>query len=188
MAYPVTNTLPKVVRKSCAVWAVAEPFWNHAYNHTCSVSCIKNCQYCHIPSRINCFDIEYGASNSFSIHCSPRGNLWRETSWIKCKLNEASVPCSLRRNMSVWMKSYFGGAMAQVVIAGLSPRRPGTVHMGFVVDRVALGQVFIWVLWFSPSIYFHCGPPYSYTVWQIDNSLTPSTWTTNHESPYSHTQ
>ena len=43
-------------------------------------------------------------------------------------------------------------------VAGLSPRRPGfdpgSVHVGFVVDNVALGQVFLRVLRFSPvSIY-----------------------------------
>jgi hypothetical protein len=27
--------------------------------------------------------------------------------------------------------------------------------VGFVVDKVALGQVFLWVLWFSPTISFH---------------------------------
>jgi hypothetical protein len=36
------------------------------------------------------------------------------------------------------------------LVAGLSPRRPGfasgSIHMGFVVDKVALGQVFLRVL------------------------------------------
>jgi hypothetical protein len=40
------------------------------------------------------------------------------------------------------------------LVAGLSPRRlgfdPGSVHVGFVVDIVALGQVFPPVLDFSP--------------------------------------
>jgi hypothetical protein len=39
------------------------------------------------------------------------------------------------------------------VIAGLSMRKPGfdpgSVHVGFVVDKVALGLVFPRVLWFS---------------------------------------
>jgi hypothetical protein len=38
--------------------------------------------------------------------------------------------------------------------AGLPPRRPGfnigSVHVGFVVDKVAWGQVFLRVLRFSP--------------------------------------
>jgi hypothetical protein len=29
------------------------------------------------------------------------------------------------------------------LVAGLSPRRPGSVQVGFVVDKVALGQVFL---------------------------------------------
>jgi hypothetical protein len=36
------------------------------------------------------------------------------------------------------------------LVVGLLPRRPGSVHMGFVVDRVALGQVFRRGLQFSP--------------------------------------
>jgi hypothetical protein len=40
------------------------------------------------------------------------------------------------------------------LVAGLSPRKAGfgfwSVHVGFVVDKVALGQVFLRVLWFSP--------------------------------------
>jgi hypothetical protein len=39
-----------------------------------------------------------------------------------------------------------GRAIAQAVIAGFPPRRlgfkPGSGHVGFVVDKVALGQVF----------------------------------------------
>ena len=40
------------------------------------------------------------------------------------------------------------------LVAGLSPRRPwfdpGSVHVEFMVDKVALGQVFLRVLRFSP--------------------------------------
>jgi hypothetical protein len=42
--------------------------------------------------------------------------------------------------------------MAQAV-SRLSPRRPGfapgSVHVGFVMHEVALGQVYLRVLWFS---------------------------------------
>jgi hypothetical protein len=45
------------------------------------------------------------------------------------------------------------------LVAGLSPRRPGfdpgSVHVGFVVDKVALGLVFPRVLRFSLSVSFH---------------------------------
>jgi hypothetical protein len=40
------------------------------------------------------------------------------------------------------------------LVVGLSPRRPGfapgSIRVGFVVDKVALGQVFLRVLQFSP--------------------------------------
>jgi hypothetical protein len=40
------------------------------------------------------------------------------------------------------------------LVAGLSPRRPGfapgSIHVGFVVDKVGLGQVFLRVLLFFP--------------------------------------
>jgi hypothetical protein len=39
-------------------------------------------------------------------------------------------------------------------VAGLLPRRPefmpGSVHVGFMVDNVTLGQIFLWQLWSSP--------------------------------------
>jgi hypothetical protein len=45
------------------------------------------------------------------------------------------------------------------LVAGLSPRRPGfepgSIHVGFVVDKVALGQVFSEVFGFTLSISFH---------------------------------
>jgi hypothetical protein len=41
------------------------------------------------------------------------------------------------------------------LVAGLSPRSPGSVHVGFVVDKVALGQVFLRVLRFPLSLTFH---------------------------------
>jgi hypothetical protein len=51
------------------------------------------------------------------------------------------------------------------LVAGFSSRSPGfapgPVHMGFVVDKVALGQVFLRVLRFS-HVYFHRDSPYSY--------------------------
>jgi hypothetical protein len=40
------------------------------------------------------------------------------------------------------------------LVAGFPPWRPGfdpgSVHVGFMVDKVAVGQVFPRVLWFSP--------------------------------------
>jgi hypothetical protein len=55
------------------------------------------------------------------------------------------------------------------LVAGLSPRRPefapGSIHVGFVVGKVALGQVFLRVL-FSPAsiipplLHIHISPPH----------------------------
>jgi hypothetical protein len=48
------------------------------------------------------------------------------------------------------------------LVAGLSPREPGTIHVGFVVNKVAMGQVFLRVLRFSPvNISFHRRSPNS---------------------------
>jgi hypothetical protein len=51
--------------------------------------------------------------------------------------------------------------------AGLSPWRSGiaprSVDVGFVVSKVALGQVFLRVLRFSLSVSFHRGSSYSCT-------------------------
>jgi hypothetical protein len=61
---------------------------------------------------------------------------------------------SICKNRAVpWLRS---------LVAGLSPRRPGLIHVGFVVDKVALGQVFLRVLRFSPVISFHPRSPNSY--------------------------
>jgi hypothetical protein len=60
------------------------------------------------------------------------------------------------------------------LVAGLSPRRPrfdpGSVHVGFVVDRVALGQVF------SPSTsVFPC---------QSHSIGAPLKWKTEKKKPH----
>jgi hypothetical protein len=57
-----------------------------------------------------------------------------------------NVICLCNQSTAVpWLRS---------LVAGLSPRRagfaPGSIHVGFVVDKVALGQVFLPVLRFSP--------------------------------------
>jgi hypothetical protein len=43
-------------------------------------------------------------------------------------------------------------------------RGPGSRPMGFVVNKVALGHVFLWVLQFSLSISFYRGSPLSYII------------------------
>jgi hypothetical protein len=47
--------------------------------------------------------------------------------------------------------------------AGVSPRKTRSIHVGFVVDKVELGQSFLRVLRFSPvNISFHRRSPNSY--------------------------
>jgi hypothetical protein len=45
------------------------------------------------------------------------------------------------------------------LVVGFSPQKPGfapgSIHAGFVVDKVALGQVFLRVLRFSPVNIIH---------------------------------
>jgi hypothetical protein len=46
---------------------------------------------------------------------------------------------------------------------------PGSDHVGFVVDKVALGQSLLHVLQFSLSISLHYGSPYSYIILGMNN-------------------
>jgi hypothetical protein len=76
---------------------------------------------------------------------------------------DVSSLCVVRWRVVLWLKLLF---------AGLSPLRPGfvpgSIHVGFVVDKVALGQAYLWVLHFPQSVSFH-HPPYSYNIrgWTI---------------------
>jgi hypothetical protein len=59
------------------------------------------------------------------------------------------------------------------LVAGLSQRRPGSIHVGFVVDKVALGQVSLRVLRFSPlSIYHRTVTLQTHIIWGMRNMLT----------------
>jgi hypothetical protein len=79
-----------------------------------------------------------------------RSRVTRETNFIS--------NCDDRRNDS--MGDYYDGNQAvswfNLLVAGLSPRRPRfasrSVNEGFMADKVALGQVVLGVLRFSPSI------------------------------------
>jgi hypothetical protein len=59
------------------------------------------------------------------------------------------------------------------LVTGLFPQRfdfmPGSVHEGFVVNKVALRQVSLLLPRFYVSISFHCGYPYSYVVRGMNN-------------------
>jgi hypothetical protein len=55
----------------------------------------------------------------------------------------------------------------RALVAGLLRQRPGfapgSIHVGFLVDKVALGQIFLRVLRFSRvNISLHCRYPNSY--------------------------
>jgi hypothetical protein len=60
------------------------------------------------------------------------------------------------------------------LVAGLSPWSPGfasgSVHVGFVLNKVAMGQDFILVLRLFPlSISFHRRSPHTYVTWEMNN-------------------
>jgi hypothetical protein len=66
---------------------------------------------------------------------------------------------------------------------------PRSVHVGFVMDKLALEEVSSSQFLGTPlSVSLHRGSPYSYTIWGLNNrpyvaavqrhSLMPSTWTT----------
>jgi hypothetical protein len=70
-----------------------------------------------------------------------------------------------------------GRIMAQAVsrrpFTGEARVRAMLIHVGFVVDRVALGQVFLRVLRFPWSISFHRRSPKTHIIWGI-NSVSVS--------------
>jgi hypothetical protein len=59
------------------------------------------------------------------------------------------------------------------LVASLLPGRTGfspkSVHVGFVVYKVALGQVSLRVIRFPLSASFHHASPYSYIIWRVNN-------------------
>jgi hypothetical protein len=70
--------------------------------------------------------------------------------------------------MTCWLdvQDKLGLAMAQAV-----SRRPlNTVHVGFEVDSVAVGQVFSKFFGLTLPLSFHHGSPYSYITWGMNNS------------------
>jgi hypothetical protein len=82
-------------------------------------------------------------------------------------LSRTDTPLLIQEFVKV--SSYSVVPLLRRLVSGLSFRRSGfapkSVRMSFVVDRVALGQVFLWVLRFHLSISFHHGSPCSYITW-----------------------
>jgi hypothetical protein len=64
---------------------------------------------------------------------------------------ELTATCDIASCSLVEIDRHYGTVpWLRSLLAGLSPRRPGfapeSIHVGFVVDKVALGQVFLRVL------------------------------------------
>jgi hypothetical protein len=68
--------------------------------------------------------------------------------------------------IAVSLTFFIGRAIFQAVVAGLSPRRsgfaPGLVNVGFVVNKVALGQTFLRVLRF---LFVSINPPWLFITY-----------------------
>jgi hypothetical protein len=64
-----------------------------------------------------------------------------------CSMWYVKNTCNISSKAMPWLRQ---------LVSGLSPQRPmfvpRSLHVRFVVDRVALGQVFLQVFWFSPVI------------------------------------
>jgi hypothetical protein len=60
----------------------------------------------------------------------------------------------MNSNPVVGKINYMAVPLVRHLVTSLSPRRPefapGSVHMGFVVDKVTLGQIFLRILRFTP--------------------------------------
>jgi hypothetical protein len=69
--------------------------------------------------------------------------------------------------------------MAQVVsrrpVTAEARVRAGSIHVGFVVDKMALGQVFLRVRLFSPSIYHSTVALQTHIIWGICQRKKAST-------------
>jgi hypothetical protein len=120
--------------------------------------------------------------------------------------------------MCMWLRNLRGGCQGPIwavepldgwfrrLVAGLSPRRLGfaseSVHMGFVVEKVALGQGFLQFFCFSLSLSLRHVCPCSYTVrtgsvvcyvravivmplaWESQCWASVSVWFISHSSPW----
>jgi hypothetical protein len=78
--------------------------------------------------------------------------------------------CGMKRSLFPWgqrktVTNKYGRAIVRRLLAGLPPRRPGfqvrSGHMGFVVDKVALGAGFLQVLRFPLPILIPPTAPHS---------------------------
>jgi hypothetical protein len=105
--------------------------------------------------------------------------VWSQNKWQECP-NYKLFSAMQTRNSSV---SKVIGLVTASDHRG-SASHP-SVHVGFVADKVALGQVYLQVLQFPLLITFHRSSTYSCIIWgmarwllQFRDSLTPPTLTT----------
>jgi hypothetical protein len=80
------------------------------------------------------------------------GELWMTvfSKWVTC-VSLLGARC--RTNLGIF------------VVADLSPRRPGSVHMGFLVDKVALG----WGFRVSPCHYHSTVALHTHIIWRTNS-------------------
>jgi hypothetical protein len=145
--------------------------------------CILSCK--HISFKINMFFIQTTRAPVTGPTAHPTGGAPHslETSRIG---QSACVPSVTVRDTLIVDINYDLAVMLQAgiiviccigavswlrsLVTGLSPRRPGftpgSIHVGFVVDKVALGQVFLRVLRFFPVTL------QTHIIWGMRNMLT----------------
>jgi hypothetical protein len=127
-----------VLGRQTGLWSTEVKVWGKAAWHWSGDSSVANGPFW-APGSIPSYECLPPAWDSASGDCLILRLLWN---WYGIR----AVP---------WLRS---------LVAGLSPRRPGfapgSIRVGFVVDKVALGQVCLRVLRFSPvSISFHRRSP-----------------------------
>jgi hypothetical protein len=84
-------------------------------------------------------------------------------------ITEASVALYIESARDGFVRATMAMPWLRSLVAGLSPRRPvfapGTIHVGFVVDKVALGQGF------PLSIYHSTVALQTYIIWGMRDIL-----------------
>jgi hypothetical protein len=93
--------------------------------------------------------------------------LWILFSWVPW-----DSECKRRLFLKQHKPNDLGRAIAKAVSRWVLPQwpgfPPGSVHVGFVVDNVALWQIFLRVPRFPLSVSPHRGSPHSYITWGMD--------------------
>jgi hypothetical protein len=144
-----------------------------------------------------CSRTHYWLSYPSSITWYKMGSIYRtmtNSTIIKIGTHEAMdfLYLLLPFRVNINVNKFLAVSWLRRLVAGLSSRRlglaPGSVHVGFTVDRVAMGKTILHVLRFSLPILFHCLSSYSCITQGINNkqgrfwpqfrdSFTLWTWT-----------